>query len=170
MNIVQQIESKPLSFDDLGRMLRDRAKDVNFYQYNELARFQSINEVFGSKGCCIILLSIEAPNAPKVGHWIALIRTNKGIEHFDSYGLNPDQELGITQEQPYLSNLLKASGLNIETNTLRLQQFREYVNTCGRWCVARCLMKNYSLEQFVNIIQTAHSNPDVVITLMTMFL
>jgi hypothetical protein len=170
MQIVQEIESKALSFDDLKRMLRDNEKDTQFYQYNELSRFQSIDDLFGQKNCAIILLSIEGPNAPKVGHWITLLRTQGQIEHFDSYGLNPDQELALTHEQPFLSKLLKNMQQKLLTNTQKLQQFREAVNTCGRWAVSRVLLKKFNQKQYINIINTAHGTPDVVITLMTMFL
>jgi hypothetical protein len=90
------------------------------------------------------------------------LREDGSIEYFDSYGDKPEaqrkwisqeklEELG--EEEPYLFNLLKESGKKVYYNTYPYQTDRNDINTCGRWCVARLIMKDYSNLQFYNAVR-----------------
>ena len=167
MNLIEDLERKALTFDDLKKMTG--SKDVKYINYDDLKKYKTLKEVMTSP-CVIILLQIESPNAPRVGHWILLLERNSEIEHFDSYGLDVDEELALTHEQSFLTELFKTTHTKIKTNHIRYQRFREQVNTCGRWCVARCLLNNLSLEQFKEFIFDVHDTHDVAVSLMTMLL
>lgn len=187
-NIVKRVAKEPLSFDDLKRMIRkglditpdkvaeNRVNGVKFIRYDELKSYSSLEDLFesrrGEKGfdCIIILLQIEAPHAPRVGHWITLLDHSSYYEHFDSYGLDIDEELAITHEKPYLRNLFRDTSKRIDSNNERLQRFREDVNTCGRWAVARCLFVELTLDEYKKFIKSVHLTPDLAVTLLTMFL
>lgn len=172
MDIIDKIEQQALSFDDLKRMLSrgGRDKDTKLMDYDELGKFEHLAQIFGSNRAVIILLQIEAPNAPRVGHWIAMLDQGDHFEHFDSYGLSADEELAITHESPHLTRLIQTAGMRVEDSTTRYQQIREHTNTCGRWCVARVLLQKLTMKHFKAVIQQSHSVPDVTIALMTMFL
>lgn len=170
MNVIQKIEEEPLSFSDLKRMLGDRQRDTKLIDYNDLQGVGSLEEVFDGDKAIIVLLEIEAHNAPKVGHWIALLDQGDHFEHFDPYGLTADEEIAITHEEPWLSRLLAQADKRVTDSGTRFQAIREHVNTCGRWCVARVRLQDLSLQDFKKVIDQAHTVPDVTIALMTMFL
>lgn len=172
MDILTKIEQEPLSFDELRRMLSkdDRDQDTKLMNYDDLGQFEHLQEAFEQHRAIIVLLQIESPNAPRVGHWIALLDQGDHYEHFDSYGFSPDEELAITHEQPILTHLVETASKRVEESTTRFQAIREHVSTCGRWAVARVLLQELNLHEFKEVIQAAHSVPDVTIALMTMFL
>ena len=170
MDVITKIEEKPLGFDELKRMLGSDLNKTKLINYDELQNVKSLPALFDEKEAVIILLQIEAPDAPKVGHWIALLDQGDHYEHFDSYGLSADEELALTHEEPWLSQLLAKAEKRVTDSGTRFQAVREHVNTCGRWCVARVRMQKLTLDHFKDVIDQSHSVPDVTVALMTMFL
>lgn len=171
MELIQQIEAQPLTFDDMKRMLGPFAKHTRLMEYNELQGVGAARDLFSDGiNALVILLEIEAPNAPKVGHWIAMLDHGDSYEHFDSYGFTMDEELGLTHEKPYLSNLFNNSGKKLEESRLKLQAQREAVNTCGRWSVARVRLQEFPMMKFVELIRQTNQDPDIGISLLTLFL
>jgi hypothetical protein len=94
---------------------------------------------------------------PGYGHWVAVLETPQGIEHFDSYGLKPDAELKWIPKKyreafhataPHLVRLLARDGRDINYNEFKLQSPSPKIATCGRWVVARCKNKRLTTEQF----------------------
>ena len=81
-----------------------------------------------------------------VGHFITLIKYLTYVEHFDSYGFTIDQELHITHERKYLTDIL--SDVPVIENTFPFQSKKEDTETCGRWCAVRCLLKHLNLQEF----------------------
>jgi hypothetical protein len=171
MNRIEELEKKPLSDADLRRMLgKDRAR-CKVILYNELQKYTNMDELLPNEGqCVIVLLQIETPGATPVGHWICMLNHGSHYEHFDSYGLDPDEELGLTHEQPYLTNIIKNTNKRVGTSSYRLQAKKEAVNTCGRWAVTRVKHAELENPEFVKLIRAQHPIPDVAVTLMTQFL
>ena len=159
-------EGKALSDKDLQRMCNKAGVKVNILMYDQL-KDMNFDQLL-SKTPLIMLLNIVGDNAPKVGHWIAFLSYNGQLEHFDSYGLRPDQELHITHEQPYLTRILR--GQRYETNHVQLQEKKDHVNTCGRHCVSRILMKQMRQRQYVRWLTSQHEKPDLTVTLKTLHL
>lgn len=169
--IVDQAEKKPLTFDDLREMLQEDKETTKIMGYDDLSNIESLDELFeGDKRAVIILLQIETKDAPKVGHFIALLNKEDHVEHFDPYGFSVDQELAITHEKDYLGILFRREDKRIVTSKRRFQKIRESVNTCGRWCVVRIKHYNMSLSEFSTFIDQIHYEPDVAVTLMTLHL
>ncbi len=133
MDLIKRLEAEPLGFPELKRMLSKdgRDKDTKLLQYDELAKFSSLDQLFAKDQAVIILLQIEAPDAPKVGHWIALLDQGDHVEHFDSYGLSADEELALTHESDLLTKLLQTASTRVEDSTTKLQHISEHTNTCG---------------------------------------
>ena len=61
----------------------------------------------------------------------------------------------LDERQPYLSNLLKNKQLPVYYNTHPYQEDKKGVNTCGRWCVVRCIYANKNNKSFHDIIRRA---------------
>lgn len=158
-----QVEGIALSLEDLQKM----NPQTNVIVYHDLMNVQNIREVM-KEGSVIILLQIERPDAPTVGHWIALLDHIDHIEHFDSYGFDIDEETQLTDEKHRgLAEILRNE--TVKTNTQPLQARREGVNTCGRWCIMRTLLKGMTMEEFITLV-TQCNIPDLIVSFATMFL
>ena len=134
--------------------------------YHELPNYQSMDELLGEYGACILLYETRK----NFGHWVALIQQNGFVEFFDSYGFSLDEELNYAKynNQPYLTQLVESSGTNIRENKTRLQVFAEDVNTCGRWTSLRVVFRNMPLPQFTAMFKkNKHYNGDIWATALT---
>jgi len=167
MSQIQKAEAKTLSAQDLKGMLGGTAAKVRFMQYDELKNIKSLTELLSGKIAAIILLQIESPNAPPVGHWITMMDRGAEFEHFDPYGFSIDKELSITHEQPWLKMLAQRASKSVRESRHRYQAVREDVNTCGRWCVFRILKIQLNDEQFQEIFRNNHLDPDAAVTQFT---
>jgi len=61
----------------------------NIVKYSDLAKFNSIDQVFDGYPYVIILIE----SGLNKGHWTCLCRYNNSVEIFDSYGGTIDHEL-----------------------------------------------------------------------------
>lgn len=165
---VQQAERKPVSIEQIQSALQKIGTQGSVIHYNNLSEAQNIDDVFQRWGPnVIILLNIEKPHAPPVGHFIALLQYPEYVEHFDSYGIGIDKELSITHERPYLKRLLEPIIVKVKMGTSRLQRMRNDTNTCGRWTFCRVQHRAKNYEQFVRFIKAQGPDPDKTVTLMT---
>jgi hypothetical protein len=105
-----------------------------------------------------------------------MLKTKKGIEFFDPYGDRPEEQLDelpqsrleqLDESQPYLTNLMRRSGLPIYYNTHAFQKESGDINTCGRHCVARLMFKDKTLEQYKKIIDKSGLCPDKFVSGLT---
>lgn len=167
--IIDQIKTNALSFPQLKDLVGpNQAKRVKWLLYDELVKFSNLYQLM-DLGAVVVLLQIEAPRAPKVGHFIVLLDHGTHYEHFDSYGLTMDQETSITQEH-HLTNLFKTTRKPIKDNLKKLQTLRQDINTCGRWVVARLLLRQLELEPFLKLLEYFRVNYDDLVSIMTMLL
>jgi hypothetical protein len=167
MSAIDKLVQTPLPFKDLHQMLGGDAEHVSFFLYDNLAEktFHDLLE----KPASIIYLDIEGENAPKVGHFIAILNYPDYVEHFDSYGLSIEQELHFTHDRGTLHALLQDSGKRVIENTFKFQLFKDDSATCGRWCVARCRLMGMKLEEFRDFFESEISTMDEKVTLLTFF-
>ena len=165
-----RIKDVPLSDSDIRRVL---GKDIKIITYPELASMNSIDECFDNKGRCIMLYLTESETS---GHWVCMLRKKDGIEFFDPYGEPPESALrGVSEEdkeaygeaEPYLTNLLKASGLKVIYNKHRFQKEKANVNTCGRHSVVRCLYAPDTLEKYKAVMDSSGMSPDDFVSALT---
>jgi len=160
---LERVKAYPLSDGDIRRVL---GEDIKVFTYPQLKRLRSADDLFDSKGRCIILFLTESETA---GHWCCLLNKKKGIEFFDPYGDDPE---GVKDEipkskrdhldmnQPYLMRLLEASGRPVYYNTFAFQKEKRDINTCGRHCLVRLLYAPSSLETYKRIIDKSGLSPD----------
>lgn len=142
---------KALSDKDIMRLLRGKA---NIMTYQELQKYNSLDDALGPHGALVLLYTTKN----NYGHWVCVFRVNKDtVEFFDSYGYSPDDQLNFIPQYfrernygryPHLTALLYESGYNIVYNEYQLQDEKKGVNTCGRWCVLRILMKDVPQKKF----------------------
>lgn len=182
--IVNRAESFSYSDSDIKRLLDD---DVRILKYPELADKKSLDDILGGTSCACILYMTKQ----NFGHWTALIK-NPGnqegtYEVFDPYGMVPDSELKFisdnfkeesNQVRQHLSHIIAA---DMENGRVKEVFYNKYqlqstgaglsnggVNTCGRWCAIRCLLKRLAIQEFVPLFIDQKLKPDAYVTLMTM--
>ena len=149
---VRKLIHKALSDSDLRTIL---GAATNIIKYSELASVGSLDELLpGLVDYCVILYE-ESLNR---GHWVALLKYNDMFEHFDSYGIKPDNELQwvnmkkrrmLKQGTPYLSHFLD-DDIYIHIyiySCVRYQELDSDVNTCGSHIVNRIYrLKHYNMD------------------------
>lgn len=138
-----------LSKSDLYRIFDNK---VNIYVYNEIKKFNSIDELLGKYQKCIVLYNWE----PNYGHWVSLSKLDNGdIDFFDSFSSKPDKELDNIPKQfkmangmdyPYLTKLLYQSPYQIEYNDKVIQD--DSSCCCGRYCAIRLSCPHLTIDQF----------------------
>jgi len=163
----KQEEQISLSESDIKTMLNGQC---NVLTYPELVNYDNINDAMGPHGALILLYMTNQ----NYGHWVcAFKRNNNAIEFFDSYGFFPDDELKLIPEYfrkvsnqlyPHLTYLLLKSKNKIEYNNVQLQKLKKDVNTCGRWCIVRIMLRNLTINEFVRKFQ---DNGDFKVTELT---
>lgn len=128
--------------------LRDAAPDLGVWLYKELAKQRDLPP---------LPIAVLYETMPGYGHWVGVLETPEGIEHFDSYGLKPDAELAWVPREyreafaataPHLVRLLARDGRDVNYNEYKLQSSSPEIATCGRWVVARCKNRRLTTQQF----------------------
>lgn len=144
--------NEPLSLSELQRMV----PNAKVMKYGALEKY-----VYLPRLPLIILYETQ----PNFGHWIAVLETPEGVEHFDSYGIIPDNELNWVPEwlkgetgqnvKRLLSMLYQYSidtGKKINYNNHRFQG--RDTSTCGRWCALRIMFMTSGTDQFYRAVKS----------------
>lgn len=168
--LLNQLKAKALSNDEISYLLDGKVKVLT---YPELSKYKNIDQLLKPYGCAIILYQTRK----NFGHWIALIKQGPNIiEHFDSYGIKPDNELKFVksnmrrelgQDYPHLTYLLYHSPYQLSYNQYKLQKMKKNISTCGRWSVARCILKDMPLDEFAKLFKVKGLTPDDVVSMLT---
>lgn len=158
---------KPISGKEISKWL----PNASLLLYRELKDYKILPKL-----PIILLYETEMNNGNSFGHWVTILRTPEGIEHFDSYGYVPDGEFDFVpedfkyesnQDYKYLLNLLYRSGEKINYNPYNFQG-NPPIATCGRWSILRNLFSYLTTDQFKNtIIKTANQlnvTPDELVS------
>ncbi len=155
--------SMMVTSEDIDRYLDDGSSKL--LKYSELEQYRTVEELLPRDVDYRIILIEQNPNS---GHFVCILRYAKTIEWFDSYGIKPDGELNfiskvknklLGQDVKYLSILLndaKSRGWNVIWNKKKLQQLKDGINTCGRWCLLRITMLTqffFGLDEFLDFIE-----------------
>jgi hypothetical protein len=166
---LEQIEGYPLGNEDISKML----PNTNIFTYPYLKHVKHIDEVFDDDGRAVMLYLTEDATT---GHWVGLLRKPDHIEFFDPYGGKPDSELhwasgGLRQKlgitQPFLTNLLRQSGLPVIYNKVDFQKKDDDVQTCGRHTASRLLFSHLSLPEYYNMIKKSKLTADEFVSGLT---
>lgn len=185
--LIQIEKTRSFTDEDVKRLCDNKVKIVT---YTELYNYGTIEELLSPYGC-VILLYLTREN---YGHWVFVQRLrgqSDTLEHFDSYGYAIDDELFMVpdsqrseqefkdrsgQSRPYLTELIQKSPSikHVIYNRQKLQSSERTsagsVNTCGRWCGMRCVLRDTPLEVFQKLFIGQQLEPDDYVTLISMFI
>ena len=169
MNIEDEIQ-RPLSGEEMKQTAINMGLNVKIILYNNLYKYNTIDELFISCKNIIILYRW----ADKMGHWVALFKSGDYIEFFEPYGTPPDalkkqinkSFLKTSGQQPdYIKKLLLTyDNKNINYNNYKLQKKGD-INTCGRHCLVRLMFSDYNIDEYKKIFKKI--NPDLYVVLFT---
>ena len=169
MDKLDALKGYSLTNFDLLKMLDN---NIHIMTYPELVECKTIDEALAPHDALILLYESKS----HYGHWCAIIKRDNTIEHFDSYGIMPDEELKFATNAfrksnkmrlPHLTALLIECPYRIEFNEFQLQEKKQGVNTCGRWAGLRVLHKDMPIEEFAEYFMNQGMKPDDVATLLT---
>ena len=147
-NDIRDDISELISDDDIIEYFGEHFKK-KIVKYSDLDEYKTIDDLLPNSEDFAILLVESNFNS---GHWIALLKYDNIIEIFNSYGGPPGEELQfvgkkknneLEQFEPYLNQLLDKAlqqGKQVIYNKVKLQKLKQDYNTCGRWCIIRCIM------------------------------
>jgi hypothetical protein len=133
--------------------LMEACPGLSVWMYRDIAQLRDLPQ---------LPIALLYETEPGYGHWVGVLETPEGIEHFDSYGLKPDAELAWVPEKyrqafhataPHLVRLLARDGRDVNYNEYKLQSKEPKIATCGRWVVARCLNKRLTTTQFAEAME-----------------
>lgn len=172
--IIKNAEIMDLSGEDIMRMCKNKVKIID---YETMENYKTIDDVFDNNNATIILYETKK----NFGHWTLLLKDNDNLEFFDPYGLKPDEELKYDNNYntrihngvlvPHLTHLLNDSPYKLNYNKKRLQKMLKDINTCGRWCVSRVILRNYTLPEFQKLFtDNVNHTPDFWVTAYTLLL
>lgn len=155
-----------LSDHDIMQLIDYKA---NLMTYAELQRYNSIEKAMGPHRALVLLYETK----DNFGHWTCVFFAEDNlIEHFDSYGLFPDDELKFIPEYyrvqnyekiPHLTYLLYKSKNRVLYNEYKLQKKAKGINTCGRWVSARLINRHIPQQEFAKYF-LSFDDPDQAVT------
>ena len=171
---------KFLSNKDFNKYLNGASDKV--VKYADLDQYQSVYDLLPEKHDFRIILIEQRLNS---GHWTVILRGDKMITFFDSYGYGPIQNLNfiskkmnqiLGQERQDFSGLFK--GLKNDSYTLihnkkKYQKNSPNINTCGRHVLVFIgkFIQGYSLKEYQKWMQEQNRNSgysyDEIVTLLT---
>ena len=173
--LIKESEKIDLSGSDIMRMCKHK---VRIIRYQDMDKYVSIEQVFDQWNATIILYETKK----NFGHWTLLLKqSNDHLEFFDPYGLGLDEELKYDHNfnarihngvaVPHLTDLISKSKYQLLVNKKQLQQFLEDINTCGRWCSARVILRHISLSDFQKLFtDNVNHTPDFWVSAYTYLL
>jgi hypothetical protein len=166
MSVIKKLNiNYSLSNIDISKLLNNKCKIIT---YQELTKYNNIEILLKEKKFIILLYE----STRNYGHWCTFfINKDNNIEFFDSYGIMPDFELKFSDNifrkhnnmlLPHLTVLLINSKRDIEYNNYKLQG--EKTQTCGLWCVFRCLTsKNKNIDDFYDLFKNVKNKDKLLI-------
>jgi hypothetical protein len=146
--------------------------ETNILRYEELANYESIEQVLGKWANAVILY----PTGREIGHWVGVLYTwdDKGkgiiIEFFDPYGISPDREGRVTgYRTPHLlSKLLQKANFPVHYNQYKFQEIDDDVATCGRHVVNRIRNQHLPLKDYTRLFKLKKPlESDILVTALT---
>jgi hypothetical protein len=150
--------------------------DVNIIKYSDIDKYKNIIDLFNGHKYVVILWDYQ--KEPSIfGHWTCLHYVGDNVlSYFDSYGYKPEElrtyipKFYKKQHYPsinYLNKLLRNEMINnkrkIIYNHHKLQKLKTGIETCGHWCIYRCLRSDLDENQFYKLFKGVSNKDNAII-------
>lgn len=161
---LKQLKTTPMDIREIRKYLPPNSKAI---LYETLSN--SKKNVFADHECVVVLYETTI-NKRKQGHFVCLIDRGNYVEYFSSLGKGPTVELS-EMKLDKTNKFKEVLGKNYSYNKTPLQNQADYrVNDCALFCIARCLLKDKKLRDFVKIMRRRPRSIDDMISLMSLLL
>lgn len=166
---IEELQAETLSNFEIMDKIKNKA---NLMTYSELMDYDDLDEALGPHEALVLLYETKK----NFGHWVTIFKRGNLIEHFDSYGYFPDDELDFIPDYfrkvegidyPHLSYLLDNSPYKLSYSEHKLQKHEKDVSTCGRWVISRLLLRHLPLDKFEKMFKNKDFDPDFLVTIFT---
>jgi hypothetical protein len=153
----RELVLKPMSSSEIENY------GFRFMTYSDLANFQIVEDLLPNTEYDAVVILVRTKI--NYGHYVCMVRLNKRLLYFDSYGFRVDKKFyetteymrnKINQTFPHLSSLLNDAvdrKFNVSFNEYPFQNQKVESNTCGRWCILFCqyfkINRNKSISDFI---------------------
>jgi len=168
--VISQEKKRPLSYEMLATLVPKWCRVV---KYDSLANKKTLKDALAGKEMLVVLYNVHSNTRKKLvnmpGHFIVINARSKKqpVEYFSSSGWSAAQELAATHSDPNIFKRLLPK--DFVYNTTKFEGEGD-INTCWRWCLARCVLGHISLKDFQKLFRQkviVRSTDDAVI-LMTL--
>ena len=141
-------------------------------KYDDLKSAKTLSDALKGKDCLVVLYNVHS-NKRKVlnmaGHFIVINAKSKKqpVEYFSSSGWTVSQELAATHSDASIFKRLLPK--NFIYNSTKFETSGD-INTCWRWCLARCVLAHITLKDFQKLFRqrVILKDTDDTIVLMTL--
>ena len=141
-------------------------------KYDDLKSAKTLSDALKGKECLVVLYNVHS-NKRKVlnmaGHFIVINAKSKKqpVEYFSSSGWTVSQELAATHSDASIFKRLLPK--NFIYNSTKFETSGD-INTCWRWCLARCVLAHITLKDFQKLFRqrVILKDTDDTIVLMTL--
>lgn len=173
--MIMNAEQIDVDAESMLRMVDDKS---NLMLYEDLHKYNDLNDVLGKHGSCIFLYQTHRFE----GHWSCIFKDSDNPDRlifFDSYGLKMDEELQFSEHNrrlhegdivPHLTALVNKSMYRVISNTYRYQKDGSRNSECGSHTACRIIFRHLSPIQYRKFLtKNKHHDPDfwtVALTLL----
>jgi hypothetical protein len=148
---------------DLKNKIKHKIKII---QYKNLFKYNNLLQLLPNKISILVILINTSPSGS--GHWTVLMRQDKLLTYFDSYGKQIDEELKyvsntnrtvLHETEPYLSilvnKLVNENDFRLTTNNIEFQGYANGINTCGKYVVfiTNSLLNGLNLQESQKLLK-----------------
>lgn len=162
---------------DLKNKINTPLSDIQMEKhFKNVILYQDFIELSFKKILNMLPIVILYESKPGFGHWTLLHRYRNNIEFFDSYGFQPDTEFNYVDPRYRLPHKLVEfllsmfDSFKIHYNQYRFQTMSENIQTCGRWCILRNLLKHIDIDKFAEAVDSlsieVKATPDELVTII----
>lgn len=143
-----------LDIKDIYRNLGGK-EEIELKNYIDLNKDNSDFE----KNAIIYLPTGHTMNGRDFGHWVCVFRNEHGLNYFDSYGYEIDENIELSRQYfdkhgehlfPHLSRIFLDEEDKISYNPHKFQDIKKS-NHCGQWCAFRLLNKHLDHDEFLDL-------------------
>lgn len=178
-DLIDDLTKIPLSGDDLIEIAVKLGKErstMAWVTYSALNNVPSIEALFKSGEIDSVFILIQ-PEGQDIGHWVTLINNQHGLQYYDPYALQIEEDAKIAMSDRLIVLLM---GHMVNENKHKHQEFGtdngSEINTCGRHDAVRAFFSHLDNDAYNSkvimplIVRKEVKNPDIVVNLLTAFL
>ena len=167
VDFVRYERAKPLGFDDLRPMVM--RKGLRYMEYATVAKgAHSLKSLLPKTvSGVLILFTDKAKRNGKIGHFCLLFKhPRSGVHFFDPLGVGLLTVDRLTGNTDVLLRVLKAH--HVQQNSTRFQKLQHDTQSCGRHCVTRYNLADFTPDEYRNALRIRSLSYDDVVTLLTL--